>query len=1027
MTVKISFRYVYFCILVQCGNLFSQTTIPSNTSVFGLWTKSSSPYLIKGNISVPKDSVLTIEPGVEVRFDGKFQLSVYGKIKALGKKGDTIRFYPQDTLNRWRGIRFYGKSQDRDSAIFEYCEFENSGPKVTNFESCLRLTQGHFRIANCTFTKNQGVFYSNSISADSILSLEINRCYFINNRSVNTNPSLTISGVSGAVSISKGTVMNSIFENNISRNPYNTQDQYSINGNGSGGTLAIGDYYSPNTSVTITACKFLNNQCGIGGAGISFGLRGGSKIQIRNCHFENNRSGRYGCITSINTSNSTRGNMKLVISKCIFKSNKAANSFTSADAAAIAVIGFSTYDSVIISENIFEKNIGVGSVFLGGMPGDQNYFLKKNVFRNNYSGGLLSNSQSQIVSIGNLYYNNLFAVEISNKSSSNQYYSINDLYAFNGYKVDTFWLDQQLMQTYSGNYYKFIGGIDNSLGTAGVFRNCIFWGNSMADGRIVHLRGYDSRFEELSNCIMQGNLDSTITWSTSVNAPKPTQMALTIQDILNADPIFVRPPNDFGPVANTDSVDFRLRSTCSHLSPAYNKGLNSAYPSLASLNDFDTNPRIACDTVDIGPFEIDKQYKRVSILNQPKDSVYCDNTFSIVLNTTCNPNSSFVWQSKQGSSWSNISSSNTSSFSPSNPQAGLYRAIYKQNDCNIADTSRGFDVSLIPSPKPYLGNDTTIEQKASLVLNPGTYSSYSWQDNSSSPTFTVNGFSQGIGKKIYSVKVHSANGCWGVDSIAVTVTWNSSGESLFQLAKKYNTTIDAIKNSNTNIDWNSPSRSGKKKDWIYKGESIIIPNTYTEDIESFSNYANQTVKASMPDFVWIGLAAHRALKIYILSLNLTNPYRPWYFDRSIAGKFELSRPDVVYDDYVVGGVWECKPLGSIYAKKEAELYARKLNEFRVGRFGVGTTKGAPSPFIGFLPYIDPVTKIMFEFTIDNNSGSIFYTVLYNPYKDPTLKPKFVPFKITLPKDPITIGPKYPLPIFPVPIRSPVPVYNRFGF
>lgn len=255
----------------------------------------------------------------------------------------------------------------------------------------------------------------------------------------------------------------------------------------------------------------------------------------------------------------------------------------------------------------------------------------------------------------------------------------------------------------------------------------------------------------------------------------------------------------------------------------------------------------------------------------------------------------------------------------------------------------------------------------------------------------------------------------------------SSGESLFQLAKKYNTTIDAIKNSNTNIDWNSPSRSGKKKDWIYKGESIIIPNTYTEDIESFSNYANQTVKASMPDFVWIGLAAHRALKIYILSLNLTNPYRPWYFDRSIAGKFELSRPDVVYDDYVVGGVWECKPLGSIYAKKEAELYARKLNEFRVGRFGVGTTKGAPSPFIGFLPYIDPVTKIMFEFTIDNNSGSIFYTVLYNPYKDPTLKPKFVPFKITLPKDPITIGPKYPLPIFPVPIRSPVPVYNRFGF
>lgn len=775
--MKGRFLFMTLLSLSFCFESIAQTVI-SGGNVSGTWTKSSGPYLIKGNISVPKDSLLTIEPGVEVRFDGKFQLAVYGKIKALGKQGDTIRFYPQDTLNRWRGIRFYGNSQAGDSAIFEYCKFENSGPKLTNSESCLRLTQGHFRISNCVFTKNQGIYSSNSISSDSILSMEITNCYFFQNQNVNTNPSLNSYGMTGVVFLSKGVIGNCVFENNISKNPYYSQDRYSFIGDGSKGIIELNDYNSSNTLIEIYNCKFLNNQCGVGGAGINFTLRGSSKLLISGSQFENNITGRYGCITSINTSNSTRGNMRLVITGCRFKSNKAANSNTTAEAAAIAVVGFSTYDSVIISDNVFEKNIGVGSVFLGGMPGDKNYFLLRNVFRNNYSGCLISNSSSQIYSIGNIYHNNLFATEISNKSSSNQFYSINDLYAYNGYKVDTLWLDNQLMRTYSGNYYKFIGGIDNSLGTAGVFRNCIFWGNSMIDGRIVHLRGYDSKFEELSNCILQGNIDSTIAWSTSVNAPKPSPMVLTLKGILKSNPLFIHPPKDFGPDANTDSVDFHLMNTCAQLSPAYNAGLNTAYPTLASLQDFDGKPRIACDTVDIGPFELGDQYKRIQILNEPKDSSYCDNAFSVALSTTCNPNSSFKWQMKQGAAWSNLSGFNSSLYKPSSPQSGIYRAIYTQNDCNASDTSRAFNVSLLSAPKPFLGNDTTIEQKSTLMLDAGQFSSYKWQDGSTARTYSVNGLTQGISEKKYSVMVTAANGCSGSDTIKVNVTWNSALESL---------------------------------------------------------------------------------------------------------------------------------------------------------------------------------------------------------------------------------------------------------
>lgn len=55
------------------GKIWAQTNMPSNASVSGSWTKSKFPYLIKGNIFVPKDSTLTIEPGVEVRLDVKIE------------------------------------------------------------------------------------------------------------------------------------------------------------------------------------------------------------------------------------------------------------------------------------------------------------------------------------------------------------------------------------------------------------------------------------------------------------------------------------------------------------------------------------------------------------------------------------------------------------------------------------------------------------------------------------------------------------------------------------------------------------------------------------------------------------------------------------------------------------------------------------------------------------------------------------------------------------------------------------------
>ena len=66
-------------------------------NVSGTWTKANSPYYINGEITIPNDSTLTIEPGVEVIFTGHYKFNVQGRLLAIGTETDTIVFTINDT------------------------------------------------------------------------------------------------------------------------------------------------------------------------------------------------------------------------------------------------------------------------------------------------------------------------------------------------------------------------------------------------------------------------------------------------------------------------------------------------------------------------------------------------------------------------------------------------------------------------------------------------------------------------------------------------------------------------------------------------------------------------------------------------------------------------------------------------------------------------------------------------------------------------------------------------------------------
>jgi len=90
---------------------------------WGTWTKENSPYNVVGEVHVPGESTLVIEPGVIVNFQGHYKLVVdsLATLGAVGTPSDSIYFTTQDTATGWHGIRFL---YSNDDSQMSYCHLE---------------------------------------------------------------------------------------------------------------------------------------------------------------------------------------------------------------------------------------------------------------------------------------------------------------------------------------------------------------------------------------------------------------------------------------------------------------------------------------------------------------------------------------------------------------------------------------------------------------------------------------------------------------------------------------------------------------------------------------------------------------------------------------------------------------------------------------------------------------------------------------------------------------------------------------
>jgi parallel beta-helix repeat protein len=168
-------------ILAATAVLLALSTAACATDVFGdvwgEWNLAGSPYYVMGDVSVPQDSTLIINAGVEVLFWGYYKFSVQANatLQAWGGPGlDSVRFSTPFTSTGWHGLRFFAASPACSLAycVFEYGKATSGGGENLKggaiYCSGTDVKISHSWIRTCTASSQGGGIYIGGYSEPTI-------------------------------------------------------------------------------------------------------------------------------------------------------------------------------------------------------------------------------------------------------------------------------------------------------------------------------------------------------------------------------------------------------------------------------------------------------------------------------------------------------------------------------------------------------------------------------------------------------------------------------------------------------------------------------------------------------------------------------------------------------------------------------------------------------------------------------------------------------------------------------------------
>ncbi len=334
---------------------FNQTVIPGG-EVDGNWVKSLSPYTIEGEIYIPIDKTLSIEPGVVVKFNGHYKFIIYGCLLAEGAPGDSIVFTTDNQETGWHGLRFVDTETNTQTiSKVSYCIVEygksfgtcpdNSGAGIYIGHSSPIISNSCIRNNNAVSGMGEwggGGIYSefsspeiiNNIIMDNFSGHDGGGIYcgygspnIINNIIINNDAAFRGGGISTFMFASPNIINNEILKNNANSmggGIYQSGGSSLIKNN------IINDNYAPNgggITCFLSTSKLFNNLIinnrATQGAGLS--NRGSSSIIFNNTFVQNTSSSIGGGI--LNQQEGYYGISNPLIANNLFHENIAEEGF----------------------------------------------------------------------------------------------------------------------------------------------------------------------------------------------------------------------------------------------------------------------------------------------------------------------------------------------------------------------------------------------------------------------------------------------------------------------------------------------------------------------------------------------------------------------------------------------------------------------------------------------------------------------------------------------------------------------------
>lgn len=558
-------NHLYSLFLLLIGVTVAQhaqaTDVPEG-EVSGTWTTAESPYIIQGDITIVENESLTIEPGVEVRFDGQYKLFVQGGLTAIGAPGDSISFTSNTGANNWRGIDMNALPESTDTVRFSFVKISNMSQgklfvvntdKFVMEDSRMFDNEGHF--AGCFYTFNssfqarRNVFENNhtTIQSDGGVMYLWDGSPLVEDN-IFRNNSATYSG--GAISI---------WRQNGPVNPVIRNNHFEGNTAGSGGAIVIHSNCVP----TIEGNTFVNNSCFGDGGAIWQGYVLAGTIQYRNNYFFQNHADDSGgairtieCLVDFDgdifeentTNNSSGGAMQFeeevvaTVKNCRFTNN------TGSQGGAVIVEDNSTVNF----DNCFFNN-NTATSFGGAFV--MTYYVTSTmtncVFVNNYSqnlGGVMRLIQFSNTEFVNCTFANNFAEEEASVAS-------------------LYW------------------DSDPS------FYNCIMYGNTSIDETTIVVQDYiwNTCEPTISNCLIQGGQGGIQLGTSTYNL---------WENNIDEDPIFVYPSEGSGLAYDGLNAIWEFLAEDS---PCIDAGTTEGL--IIPEFDFNGDARIQGDIIDLGAFE----------------------------------------------------------------------------------------------------------------------------------------------------------------------------------------------------------------------------------------------------------------------------------------------------------------------------------------------------------------------------------------------------------------------------------------